>query len=172
MRSKIKQVAMAATLVFLSSWALAGLVQPAPILIILNPDLSGSAQGDMVTARFSDNDVEFIGCGIRTITGPGGVFQFGFCQATDADEQAVFCSTQNVDLLDAMKATADYSFLTFAFDADGACTRVGFSTQSIYLPAGVGEDDSFENHTHEYLTGEGIGHNNMSASTSSPIAGE
>ena len=135
MRSKIEQIAMAATLVFLSSWALAGAVQPAPVVVILDPDGSGSAFGDMVTARFSDNDVEFIGCGIRAFdTGPGGVFQFGFCQATDADEQAVFCSTQNVDLLEAMKATADYSFLTFSFDADGACTRVGFSTQSFYLP--------------------------------------
>ena len=135
MKIKMKQMAVAATLVLLSSWTLAGLVQPALVTIVLAPDGSGSAQGDMLTARVSKNDVELIGCGVRVFdTGPGGVFQFGFCQATDADDQAVFCSTQNVDLLEAMKATADYSFITFSFDADGACTRVGFSTQSFYLP--------------------------------------
>lgn len=97
---------------------------------------------DMVTARFSDNDVEFIGCGIRTFDdGAGGTFTFGFCQATDSAGVNGFCQSTNTDLLLAMAATADFSFITFGWDAVGDCTRIGFSTQSFYLPDGLVNDD-------------------------------
>ena len=38
-----------------------------------------------------------------------------------------------------MKGTSAYAFITFSWEDDGfgggECTRVGFSTQSFYLPA-------------------------------------
>lgn len=115
--------------------AMAGYTQPAPVTITLEADGSGTAIGDMVTARFSDNDVEVIGCGIRVYDdGAGGTFQYGFCQATDSMETRGFCSTMRSDILDTMKATGDYSFVTFAWNAAGECTHVGFSTQSFYIP--------------------------------------
>jgi hypothetical protein len=131
---KIIKLAIVAISVAVASFAFAGLVQPAPVMITLNEDNSGFAQGDMLTARYSDNDVEFIGCGTRTIEAGGPLFHFGFCQATDSEGNMAFCSTNDADLLTSMRATADYSFVTFGFNTDGVCTRIGFSTQSFYLP--------------------------------------
>ena len=121
-------------LVFFSAVSVAGLVQPAAVFITLETDGSGFAQGDMATARFADNDVEFIGCGIRLFDISGSLVEFGFCQAEDSSETSAFCSTQNAGLLESMRATADYSFVTFSFDTAGVCTRIGFSTQSFYIP--------------------------------------
>ena len=136
---KSKQLLSTAALVLLSSMVFAGFLQPAPVLVEINADLSGFAQGDMATARFSASDLELIGCGIRTFDdGAGGVFETGFCQAVMDDGSAEglrgFCNTQRSDLLDTLKATSDYSFVTFSWNADGECTRVGFSTQSFYIP--------------------------------------
>ena len=121
--------AFAFTLVSLT--AAAGFLQPAPVLVEINEDLSGAAQGDMVTARFADNDVELIGCG-STLTSDG--FAFGFCQATDANGVQGFCSTDDAALLQQMRSTADYSFVRFQWDSDGICTLLRFSTQSFYIP--------------------------------------
>lgn len=113
----------------------AGFTQPAPVEVTINQDGSGSASGDMVTARFADNDVELIGCGIRAFFLPDGTnYQTGFCQARDADEASGVCYTDNAVLLDALKAGADYSFITFEWDENEECTRIGFSTQSFYIP--------------------------------------
>jgi len=131
---KIIKLAIVAIAVAVTSFAFAGLVQPAPVTITMNPDDSGFAQGDMLTARYSDNDVEFIGCGTRTIKNGGPLFHFGFCQATDSEGNFAFCSTNDAELLTSMRATADYSFVTFGFDENGECNRIGFSTQSFYIP--------------------------------------
>lgn len=120
----------AATL--LSTAAFGGSVQPFPVDV----DLTNlNASGDMVTARYSENDNEFIGCGIRIIQdGVGGVFSFGFCQAEDRDGVRAFCNSQDAALLDAISSSGDYGFITFSYDEDDVCTRIGFSNQSFYLP--------------------------------------
>lgn len=139
----------------------AGLVGPAAVFV---DEDNMIASGDQAAARFSDNDVEFIGCGIRVNEdGVGGVFSFGFCSASDSEEVDAFCTTLNADLLDAMKATSAFSFISFSWNEDGECTRIGFSTQSFYLPNGVQNG----NHTHTYLTGNGNGHNNTEAQSGS-----
>ena len=118
--------------------ALGGLVQPAPVIVDLD---NMTAQGDMVTARYSKNDTEFIGCGVRHLDdGAGGVFPFGFCQAEDADGDAIICVTFNVGLIDAIRGSSDFSFLTFDWDEEKTCTRIGFSTQSFYLPKKLGSN--------------------------------
>lgn len=116
--------------------AYAGLVQPAPVDVDLT---NFFAQGDQFTARQSAGDTQFIGCGSRTFDdGLGSSFKFGFCQAEDADGDSVTCFTQNPVLLDAMRSTSDYAYITFSWRDDGAggaeCIRVGHSTQSFYLP--------------------------------------
>ena len=119
---KIRNVAGIIQQALFSALAIAGNTQPAPIAVTLNGDGSGSATGDMVTARYSDNDIEFIGCGIRVYDdGAGGSFQYGFCQASDSAENRAFCTTQRSDILEVMKATSDYSFITFSWDAAGEC---------------------------------------------------
>ncbi len=129
---KIRYLLSIAALTLLAGVASAGLVQPAAVMIDLD---NMAAQGDQATARISKNDVELIGCGIRVFDdGMGGTFSFGFCQATDSEGVEAFCSTQNANLLDAMDATSAYAFVTFGWNEFGECTRIGFSTQSFYLP--------------------------------------
>lgn len=131
---QMKKVVAVTLLALGSATAFAGLVQPAPVVVTLNPDGSGTAFGDMATARFSDNDVEFIGCGVRRISGPGGPILFAFCQATTADEVAGFCETEDPVLVESIDGLSDYSFITFGWNADGTCRAIGFSTQSFYIP--------------------------------------
>ena len=133
---KTKHTLIIAALTLFAGAAFAGLSQPAPVTIDL---VNGFAQGDQLSARNAKNDVEYIGCGIRaTELLDGTVFQFGFCQAADADGVQLTCFTQNPDLIDAMKATSDYAFITFSFTEIGEdeydCRRIGYSTQSFYLP--------------------------------------
>lgn len=133
----MKTTTITAALVFalFSMLAIAGITQPAPVTVTLNVDGSGSATGDMTTARHSDNDVEFIGCGVRVYDdGAGGSFQWGFCQVGDSADNRGFCSTMRTDLLEIMKATSDYSYITFSWNTAGECDHIGFSTQSFYIP--------------------------------------
>ena len=89
----------------------------------------------MVTARFSKNDVEFIGCGVRRIDdGAGGVTVFAFCQAADAANVQGFCTTENPGLLQSIGDIDDFSFITFSWTAAGECRSIGSSTQSFYIP--------------------------------------
>ena len=125
---------VAAVAIGASASALAGFTQPAPVDVDL---ANGFAGGDQVSARGDKDKDVFIGCGSRTFSSGGSTFRTGFCQAEDADGDRVLCFTQDPDLLDEMRATSAYSFITFSFVDDGAggftCTRVGFSTQSFYL---------------------------------------
>lgn len=136
---KFRYLFSAAVLALVTSGVYAGFTQPAPVVVDLD---NGFAQGDQVTARATKNDVDFIGCGIRVFDdGIFPTFDFGFCQAQDSDEVQVTCFTQNANLLEAMHATSDYAFITFSWVDDGfggfECTRIGFSTQSFYLPKGT-----------------------------------
>ena len=108
-----------------------GLVQPAPVLVDTEKK---TALGDMASARYSDNEVEFIGCGVRyTDQGDDGVFSFGFCQAANSDGVNASCKTQKTALIDAIKTVAHFSFISFSWDDDGNCTHIGASTQSFYI---------------------------------------
>lgn len=133
---KIRHALAASALTIMASVAYAGLTQPAPVDV----DLAGFfAQGDQLTARTSAGDTQFIGCGSRTTDdGLGFTFQFGFCQAEDADGDRIICTTQNPFLIEAMRSTSDYAYITFSWQDDGfggaECIRVGHSTQSFYLP--------------------------------------
>lgn len=129
---KIRTAIATLTLSLASSAALAGLTQPFVVEVDL---VNRIASGDTVTARYSRNDVEFIGCGIRKIEdGVGGVFTFGFCQAQNIDEEQITCFTENPELLDAISSQPDFAFITFSWDEDEVCTRIGNSNQSFYLP--------------------------------------
>lgn len=124
--------ALALGLALVAPSAHAGLAQPAPVMLDL---VNRSATGDMVTARFSANAFEFIGCGVRAVLlSDGSVFRFGFCQAGIAEDVTFTCFTENPALVDRMTDGNDFSFITFGWNADGECTRVGFSTQSFYVP--------------------------------------
>lgn len=123
---------------FACTAAYAGFTQPAPVMVDM---VNMTAQGDMITARNDKDDDVFIGCGMRLVEGASGdVFELGFCQAEDDEGDNVTCFTQNRDLLEALRAQNDSSFITFRWSDDGTgnltCTRIGFSTQSFYLEKG------------------------------------
>lgn len=130
---KIKTIAIGLGIALAATAAYAGLTQPAPVVV---DTVNRLATGDQVTARYSKNNVEFIGCGMRKVaTGAGtAVFNFGFCQATDAAGVNILCNTDNPELLDAIASSGDFGFITFSWDEDLICTRIGFSNQSFYLP--------------------------------------
>ena len=129
MKLKTK-ILLAAAAAFVSTAAVAGFKQPAPVDVDL---VNRFAQGDMVTAQQASDNITYIGCGIRKISTGGGVVSTGFCQARDAANEQFTCFTQDPDLLAATASTADFSFLTFSWNQDGECTRIGNSTQSFYL---------------------------------------
>jgi len=133
---KIEHLLSITVLVMLAGIAYGGLVQPAPVSVDL---VNRTALGDQLTARTSAGNTEFIGCGTRNFDdGTGNAFRFGFCQASDADGDEITCFTENDNLIDEMRANNDYAWITFSWQDDGFggadCTRVGFSTQSFYLP--------------------------------------
>ena len=132
---KFAKLLTAAAFVLISSAALAGFARPVPVEVDLDEMY---ALGDMYTARTADEDNVFIGCGVRYVDFGGGLIAWGFCQAQDAEGDRITCYTQNEALLDRVRSTSDYSFITFSWEDDGAggatCIRVGFSTQSFYLP--------------------------------------
>jgi hypothetical protein len=136
---KYRYILAIAVIAFSSTFAVAGFVQPAPVMIDTD---NMYAQGDMWTARTADNDTDFIGCGIRHFDdGMGNELLFGFCQAGNADVESFTCFTQDEDLLGALASIGDFSFITFNWNEDGDCTRIGVSTQSFYLPNFEVDDD-------------------------------
>lgn len=129
---KIRHILSMTVLTLLAGFAYAGLVAPAPVVIDLD---NRFAQGDQFTARKAMNDHEFIGCGSRTLDdGVIPLFRFGFCQAVNSEGDEIVCFTERASLLDEIRATSAYAFITFSWDENDECTRVGFSTQSFYLP--------------------------------------
>ena len=134
----VKKTLILLTLMLLSVAAYAGLAQPAPVTIEYYEG-GGIASGDLITARNSENEFEFIGCGIRAFDdGAGGATDWGFCQASVEEEGTVTCFViDNPELMEGINVLSDSSYVTFSWDDDGegnlTCNRVGASTQSFYL---------------------------------------
>ena len=132
---KLKTIMIAALAASMPLASIAGMVQPRKVVVDL---VALTADGDMLTSRTDGTKNTFIGCGLRKIEdGAGGILNFGFCQAEDAEEEKIICFTQNPDLLDAIDAISDSSYVTFSWELDeeknANCTRIGVSTQSFYL---------------------------------------
>lgn len=134
-----KKIGMGVAMAVLIGSAQAGLTQPAQVDVDLT---TGTASGDQVSARYSSNATEFIGCGVRKIrTSVGDHFTFGFCQATDVAGDAILCETEDAALLDIISSSGDFGFITFSWDlTTQECRRIGFSNQSFYLPSKLGRN--------------------------------
>lgn len=130
----MRKLGIGLAIAMLATSAHAGLTQPAEVDVDL---VNGAAQGDQVSARYTKDKIQFIGCGMRKrVLAAGGYFESGFCQATDAGGETITCFTTDAGLLEALRASADYGFITFSWDtATEECRRIGFSNQSFYLPS-------------------------------------
>ncbi len=128
MKSLFATLALALTI----TSAHAGFTSDVPVTIDNENNL---AYGNMVSARFSDNSEELIGCGVRNYAFSDGFeYSWGFCQARIDAETSKICSTTNPALLDKMSNINDFSYISFGWDENDECTNVGFSTQSQYIP--------------------------------------
>ncbi len=119
----------------LSMPAFAGTTLPQEVVVDLE---NMRANGDMTTARTTRGKAAYIGCGTRNSEGAdGSLFSWAFCQARNAEEEQVVCTTFNPELVATVRAVSDFSFVTFRWteDENGAltCNHMGFSTQSFYL---------------------------------------
>ena len=112
--------------------AFVGYTQSVEVEVVVNPDGSFSAKGDMWTARSANNDVALIGCGVMKFT--DATNNWGFCQAVDENDQFVVCYTQDQAMLDAISVLSDSSYIAFDGDSGGWCTRIAVSSQSMYVP--------------------------------------
>lgn len=110
--------------------ALSGTSGDFPIEVIDGDDGSGQAFGSLTSARYSDNDIELIGCGI--FNPPGA--RLGFCQARTANDDYRLCTTTDPVLMSTLSVLSSSSYINFRWDANGECTNIGISTQSSYLP--------------------------------------
>ena len=125
------RILLTALMTLFASTAFAGLHLPETVMVDLDERL---AKGDIWSARFSEGEAEFIGCGIYTLDDLNGSYAaFAFCQARDVNEVVAFCATQNDGLIEAIRAIADFSSITFRWDENDQCTDIGSSTQSYYL---------------------------------------
>ena len=129
----IRKIILAFALTVVSTSLYAGFTQPFPVEIDFE---NRAANGDMWSARISDNENMLIGCGSRQIQFGEEIVAFAFCQArvAEGEDGGVICNTFDPVMVAAINAIADYSFVTFNWNEEGECTRIGFSTQSFYLP--------------------------------------
>jgi hypothetical protein len=130
---KMKYVFFGAMLTtFLASQAMAGFAGSGQV----NIDFIGSsAIGSKSAARFSDNDVERIGCAV-TATGDDDSTTglSGRCAAVDANGDEANCFTTNLDMIDTIRGISDYDSITFAWNEDSECTQISNAKFSNTIP--------------------------------------
>jgi hypothetical protein len=119
-------------LMLASSAALAGLENSEPVSVDAE---ARTAEGDMATARYSRNDVEYIGCGVEhTDLGGGDTFVLGFCEARDSSGETAVCTTFSPAMIQAIATISDTSHIRFIWNELFECVQIRVETNSQYLP--------------------------------------
>lgn len=127
-----KKAALSLVIFFLASSVYAGMYYDADLEITLNEDGSGMAVGNLQAVRSSDDPEANIGCGFRVEKSEDDVVYWAFCQANNEEGVTVFCSTVSPELIEPLKLMSGKSWIVFNFDANGDCTKIGASNQSMY----------------------------------------
>ena len=121
-----------AALILASGASFAGLEAFEPVRIDAQ---ARSAEGGMATARYSRNDVEYIGCTVEhSDLGGGDTFVLGICQARDSLGETAICVTYRPEMIQSISAISDTSLIQFNWDEFFECSRIKISTGSQYLP--------------------------------------
>ena len=88
--------------------------------------------GQMISVRFTKDDVQTIGCSISGNS--GGVAQVA-CAATDIDENRHVCFSFDPSMIDTVKSISPYSFIRFIYDPTTAeCTSLLVAVRSHHIP--------------------------------------
>jgi len=127
---------LSAAMLLMSSVAFAGMFKIDPVTIFDYGD-TGRAGGNLIAARFSDNDYERIGCAV----GNGDDGAYAYCEASLVadDDGGVYCITYDPSMIDTIASidTLSYVYFEWKYDGVGAnlCTHVTVATRSIHIPA-------------------------------------
>lgn len=127
---KLIRLLLSATLL-LSFTAYAGLFKIDPVTIVGDEE-AGRASGNLIAARFSENEYERIGCAVAYREDK----QFAYCEASlePGDESGVYCVTEDPVVIDTIASINTFSYVYFAWES-GKCTEVTVATRSIHIPA-------------------------------------
>ena len=138
----IKHLVLAVILMLVSSMANAGRAQGHNVEIF-----DDHAQGNMRQARFSNNDVEHIGCVVSFIIEAEEGDSHLSCAAADSEGSTARCYSWNPELVYNMGAINTYSWVYFGWivqdegtlDEWNECVRLNFATRSWMIPSKVGK---------------------------------
>jgi hypothetical protein len=89
----------------------------------------------MGTARFSTKPLEFIGCTAGAVAlGDADHIAWAQCSARTGEGVMRTCYTEHAGLVEAVHSITVYSYVSFAWNADGLCERIQTHTKSLYIP--------------------------------------
>jgi hypothetical protein len=97
-------------------------------------DLGGGVTrvtGTLIGVRFTDDDVQQIGCRIAS---DRGATPFVSCFARDISANNHSCFSFDPTLIEAAKSISPYSFVRFIFDETAECVFLGVSVRSQHIP--------------------------------------
>jgi hypothetical protein len=120
----------------IGSEAHAGLRSPVPVAAVRYSNGQVYAAGNMSTARYSADAIQWIGCSTYTFaTGT----QYISCGAKNASGFYVGCSINTTqtgywNFRDAFLAVGDYSYISFSSDTQGRCSNISVQDYSYQLP--------------------------------------
>ena len=109
-----------------SGFLFAGYTLDAPVLVVKYSDGSGFGVGAMSSARYSENDVEWISCSV--------IDARLLCYAQDASGTGINGFSYNPEFIDTLKIMNDSSYIMFVVDSNGEITRFGIENTSALLP--------------------------------------
>lgn len=127
---KLVQMIVLVAVAVLSVTAQAGRYEVSEVEITDNGDGSFIATGSLASARFSDNDVEEMGC---RLLGIAGALNHVHCAATDSAGTTVSCTSTDQFIVEAVQAISAYSWIRVEM-SDGDCDRLFVSTRSFHIP--------------------------------------
>ena len=134
---KIIRLLLPAAILLLSSHALAGEFQIAPVEIDFDKQ---EAQGNLIAARFSKNEEERIGCAVGNgVLSPGQPDNdhYAYCEASLGNGVDAYCLTYDAAMIDTISSINTFSFVFFKWEFLGGynyCTHVTVATRSIHIP--------------------------------------
>ena len=94
-------------------------------------------EGNMTAVRFSEDDVQSIGCSVRNH--PSGS-PLVVCNANDLDSNSYFCFSFDSAIADALQSVSPYSWLQYQYDnVTNERIRLVVSVRSHHIPSAATE---------------------------------
>lgn len=122
----------------ISQFSFAGLVVNFPVTIVMQDEMSGWVQGDLASARHSDDNQTFIECSSQSyLNSEKELVTLGACAARDATGKFVSCYTYDEKLLREIESVSTHGEIVFQWNTNGLCTAIGSRKSSMYLDNNV-----------------------------------